>query len=135
MSLSNWLRFFTIFFTYNCFCLITALQLIPKLVSRVPESCILICVGLAVGGLAYAVGNTSDLSNALFQTDAFFLYILPPIVMEAGYFMPKQSFFGNAGTIFLYAFIGTIFNAMAIGGALYGVYLAGLMAGKAYSNL
>ena len=79
--------------------------------------------------MAYTISSTSELSNFLFHTDAFFLYILPPIVMEAGYFMPKRFFFGNAGTILLYAFVGTIFNAMAIGGALYGVYKAGFMPG------
>ena len=79
--------------------------------------------------MAYTISSTSELSSSFFQTDAFFLYILPPIVMEAGYFMPKRFFFANAGTILLYAFVGTIFNAMATGGALYAVYGAGLMPG------
>ena len=105
------------------------LQHVPKLVSRVPESCILICLGLVVGGMFYAINSKVVIGNLIFE-NAFFLYILPPIVMEAGYFMPKRYFFGNIGTILLYAFVGTIFNATAIACSLYGVHRAGLMPGK-----
>ena len=52
----------------------------------------------------------------------FFIVILPPIVLEAGYFMPKDAFFNNIGTILTYAVVGTLINSFATGTALYGVY-------------
>ena len=45
----------------------------------------------------------------------FFMVILPPIVFEAAYFIPKIHFFENLGTILVYAIPGTIFNALAVG--------------------
>jgi len=45
--------------------------------------------------------------------------MLPPIILDAGYFMPNRLFFDHLGTILLMAVVGTIFNAMTIGSALY----------------
>ena len=101
-----------------------------KIVSRVPESCLLICLGLIVGGIVYAINKDHQIDKLLFNPDTFFLFILPPIVLEAGYFMPKEPFFDNLGSILVYAIIGTLFNAFASGLSLYGVYYAGWMPGK-----
>jgi sodium/hydrogen exchanger 5 len=102
---------------------------------RVPECCLLICLGLIVGGVIYSVRddmNHNDflsLAEHLFTPHTFFIIILPPIVLEAGYFMPKDAFFNNIGTILTYAVIGTLFNSFATGISLYGVYKADLMPG------
>jgi len=53
------------------------------------------------------------------------LFMLPPIILDAGYFMPNRLFFDHLGTILLMAVVGTIFNAMCIGAALYGCGVAG----------
>lgn len=55
------------------------------------------------------------------DSDIFFLYLLPPIVLDAGYFMPSRPFFENIGTILLYAVVGTIWNVFGIGFSLYGI--------------
>jgi len=41
--------------------------------------------------------------------------MLPPIILDAGYFMPNRLFFDHLGTILLFAVIGTIFNTLSIG--------------------
>lgn len=55
------------------------------------------------------------------KTDVFFLYLLPPIVLDAGYFMPTRPFFENIGTIFWYAVVGTLWNSIGIGVSLFGI--------------
>ena len=47
--------------------------------------------------------------------DTFFLYMLPPIILDAGYFMPNRLFFDHLGTILLMAVCGTVFNMLTIG--------------------
>lgn len=69
------------------------------------------------------------LGEHLFTTQRFFTFLLPPIMLEAGYFMPKKAFFNNIGTILTYAVIGTLFNAFAIGLTLYGAYRVGAFPG------
>ncbi|MBN3279190.1 SL9A2 protein, partial [Polyodon spathula] len=66
----------------------------------VPESCLLIMVGLLVGGVIYGVPHQA---SPFLSTDVFFLYLLPPIVLDAGYFLPLRLFFENLGTILCYA--------------------------------
>uniref|UniRef100_A0A8C2U094 Sodium/hydrogen exchanger n=1 Tax=Coturnix japonica TaxID=93934 RepID=A0A8C2U094_COTJA len=95
-----------------------AFHLYNKLPSVVPESCLLIFVGLIMGGIIYGL---NDKSPPVMDSDIFFLYLLPPIVLDAGYFMPSRPFFENIGTILLYAVVGTIWNVFGIGFSLYGI--------------
>ncbi|KAL7863441.1 hypothetical protein SRHO_G00124250 [Serrasalmus rhombeus] len=84
----------------------------------VPESCLLIMVGLLVGGVIYGVRHTAP---PVLSAEAFFLYLLPPIVLDAGYFLPGRLFFENLGTILWYAVLGTLWNVLGIGLSLYGL--------------
>ncbi|XP_038653509.1 sodium/hydrogen exchanger 1 [Scyliorhinus canicula] len=90
---------------------------LPKLSSVVPESCLLVCVGLIVGGLLKSVGETPPILRA----DVFFFYLLPPIILDAGYFLPVRPFTENVGTILCFAVIGTLWNAAFVGVGLYAV--------------
>lgn len=65
----------------------------------------------------------------LYQLDPglFFLFLLPTIVGDAGYFMPSRLFFDNLGTILVYAVVGTLWNAFCTGFSLYGMKLAGII--------
>ncbi|CAG7716525.1 unnamed protein product [Allacma fusca] len=52
--------------------------------------------------------------------------MLPPIILDAGYFMPNRLFFNNLGTILLFAVVGTLWNTFSIGLSLWGLGQAGL---------
>ncbi|CAG0879666.1 unnamed protein product [Cyprideis torosa] len=96
----------------------------PYLSKIFPESCLLIVVGVMVGlflFLSNAAGDVSPLTP-----NVFFFYMLPPIILDAGYFMPNRLFFDHLGTILSMAVIGTIWNTLAIGGSLYFLGLTNL---------
>ncbi|XP_032595593.1 sodium/hydrogen exchanger 3 isoform X9 [Drosophila grimshawi] len=88
----------------------------PKLHLIFPESCLLIVVGVVIGVVLYFC---TDVAVSPLTPNTFFFYMLPPIILDAGYFMPNRMFFDNLGTILLMAVVGTIFNVATIGGSLY----------------
>jgi len=95
----------------------------PKLHHIFPESCLLIVVGIIIGFLLFL---TSEHPPSTLTPNVFFLFMLPPIILDAGYFMPNRLFFDHLGTILLMAVVGTIFNVITIGLALWGCGQAGI---------
>lgn len=93
-------------------------HLIPRLSGIVPESCLLIAVGLLVGALIKLAGEQVP---PVLDSRLFFLCLLPPIILDAGYFLPIRPFMENLGTILMFAVVGTLWNAFFIGGLLYAV--------------
>ncbi|KAL3991018.1 sodium/hydrogen exchanger 3 [Acanthocheilonema viteae] len=81
----------------------------------VPDSALLILVGFAAGSIMDRFWS----HEIYLDPDFFFLYLLPPIALDAGYALPNQAFFENFGTIVLYAVIGTIWNIVSIGFILF----------------
>lgn len=98
-------------------------HLTPKLSHVFPESCMLIVLGIIIGALLF-YSEAAPVSPL--TADVFFLYMLPPIILDAGYFMPNRLFFDHLGTILVFAVIGTIWNCLTIGISLYAVSLTGL---------
>ncbi|KAG9337158.1 hypothetical protein JZ751_029749 [Albula glossodonta] len=92
-------------------------HLVPRLSSIVPESCLLIVVGLLVGGLIKVVGEKPP----VLDSQLFFLCLLPPIILDAGYFLPIRPFTENVGTILMFAVVGTLWTAFFVGGLLFAV--------------
>ncbi|XP_047993024.1 probable Na(+)/H(+) antiporter nhx-3 isoform X3 [Leguminivora glycinivorella] len=88
----------------------------PKLSRMFPESCLLIFVGVLIGALLL---STHTVHVQPLTPDTFFLYMLPPIILDAGYFMPNRLFFDHLGTILLFAVVGTVFNTLTIGASLW----------------
>lgn len=84
--------------------------------SIVPESCMLIVLGTIVGGIAHV---THSDHVPTFSPDTFFLFLLPPIILESAYSLHDSAFFSNIGTILLFAVLGTVINAFTIGPSLY----------------
>ncbi|KAG8587046.1 hypothetical protein GDO81_005548 [Engystomops pustulosus] len=93
-------------------------HLYRKLPAIMPESCILIAIGVLLGGIIF---GTEHKSPPAMRTDIYFLYLLPPIVLEGGYFLPTRPFFDNIGTIIFWSVLGTLMNAFGIGLSLYGI--------------
>jgi len=81
-----------------------------------PESCLLIVVGIVMGLMLFAAGQTGYTLNSA----TFFLILLPWIVLGAGYFLPLRAFFDNIGTIVMFAAIGTLWNTFAVGLTIWG---------------
>ncbi|XP_062343292.1 Na(+)/H(+) exchanger beta-like [Osmerus eperlanus] len=89
----------------------------PCVSGVVPESCLLIVVGLLVGGFMRAIGEPAP----ILDSKLFFLYLLPPIILDAGYFLPIRPFTDNMGTILMFAVVGTLWNTFFLGGMMYAV--------------
>ena len=105
-----------------------------RLTEKLPESCLLIILGLIVGGLFYLL-KLADSNSYILNSETFFLYLLPPIILEAGYFMPNRPFFDNIGTILLFAIGNTLFNTFCIGLTLWGFSFTPLYSGVEFDML
>ncbi|XP_028275603.1 sodium/hydrogen exchanger 2-like [Parambassis ranga] len=89
-----------------------------KITIWIPEPCLLIAIGLIVGGIMHAVKEEPP---AVLSSTAFFLYMLPPIALDSGYFMPTRPFFENMGTVLWFAVVGTLWNSIGIGLSLFAI--------------
>uniref|UniRef100_A0A8C6WUE0 Sodium/hydrogen exchanger n=1 Tax=Neogobius melanostomus TaxID=47308 RepID=A0A8C6WUE0_9GOBI len=89
-----------------------------KVTVWVPESCLLITIGLIVGAIMHSVQEEPP---AVLTSNVFLLYMLPPIVLDSGYFMPTRPFFENIGTVLWFAVVGTLWNSIGIGMSLFAI--------------
>ncbi|CAB3399794.1 unnamed protein product [Caenorhabditis bovis] len=89
-------------------------KLMKPISNYLPDSSLLIIVGLAVG---YILKETT-LGGASLDSHVFFLYLLPPIIFDAGYFMPNRALFENFDSVIIFSVLGTVWNTFAIGGSL-----------------
>ena len=73
-----------------------------------------------------ANGRSRDRADYIaFQKEFFFLFLLPPIIFEAGYGMQVRPFFRNFGAICMFAFVGTAVSTFVVGLLMYGLGRAG----------
>ncbi|VDQ03566.1 unnamed protein product [Trichobilharzia regenti] len=89
----------------------------PYLPEYIPESLLLIIVGIIFGAFILIVWRLTP--------KYFFLYLLPPIVLESAYGLYNRIFSEYLGTVLLFAVLGTVFNFLLIGFILYGLYAGG----------
>ena len=111
--------------------LFSGFHLNNKLSSVFPESCLLIILGVILGLILYF----ANVNGYEMDSHVFFLFLLPPIILEAGYFMPTRAFFDNIGTILLFAVVGTLLNTALIGISIWGFSLNGIGAYKLHIQL
>ncbi|XP_019340469.2 sodium/hydrogen exchanger 4 [Alligator mississippiensis] len=93
-------------------------HLYHRLPRLMPESCLQIAVGVLVGAIIF---GTDHKSPPVMNTNIYFLYLLPPIVLKEGYFMPTRPFFENIGSILWWSVLGALLNAFGIGLSLYAI--------------
>ncbi|ELT90348.1 hypothetical protein CAPTEDRAFT_132934 [Capitella teleta] len=91
--------------------------------SILPESCLLIILGTVVG----AILQRTNVAIVTLSPRLFFLFLLPPIILESAFSLHDRVFFDNLGTILIYAVIGTVINCFIIGPTLYGLAKIGAM--------
>lgn len=94
-----------------------AFQRFEKVKKILPDSALLLVLGCIFGFIFPLFFESPEKIHL--EPDWFFLYFLPPIALDAGYFMPNKDFFQNIGTITTYAVIGTLFNIITIGLTLF----------------
>lgn len=107
---------------YNDLPSFLAFHMSPKLGLFCPESCMLLLVGVIIGLVLFSV----KIELGSLTPTVFFLFMLPPIVFDAGYFMPNRLFFDNIISILVYAVVGTVWNALSIGFTLWAIGLTGI---------
>lgn len=74
-----------------------------------PESIAAICVGIVIGFvLKYFYNGSGLLQIIAFEPHTFFLFLLPPIMFQAGFSCKAGVFFRNFLTINAYAIFSTI---------------------------
>uniref|UniRef100_A0A672HK26 Sodium/hydrogen exchanger n=1 Tax=Salarias fasciatus TaxID=181472 RepID=A0A672HK26_SALFA len=90
----------------------------------IPESALLICFGFILGAMVWGADKVQTFT---LTPTVFFFYLLPQVILDAGYSMPNKLFFSNMGAILVYAVIGTCWNAGSLGLSLWGCHMGGAM--------
>ena len=108
---------------------------IPILSKHLPESTVLILVGVIIGIIIYPPWDEKTLERRekshphdpfpRFTSFFFFNVLLPPIVLDSAYSLYDRDFVDNLGSVIIYAVIGTIFNVFSVGFSLYLIHYLG----------
>ncbi|KER32236.1 hypothetical protein T265_01668 [Opisthorchis viverrini] len=102
---------------------------IPYVAHYVPESLVLILLGIVFGAIVrYGIrSGTFEGAEWRLTPELFFIYLLPPIVLEASYSLYNRTFGEYLGVVLIFAVLGTIMNFLLIGFAMYGLLMSGAL--------
>jgi len=92
----------------------------------IPESCVMIVLGMVIGFIFSQRIVGVGLDSILMTKNRFFYILLPPIVLDAGSRLVDKAFFNNVVVIAFLAVVGTIFNIAIVWAGLH-------MAGNTFS--
>eukprot|EP00183_Erythrolobus_madagascarensis_P006364 CAMPEP_0185846686 /NCGR_PEP_ID=MMETSP1354-20130828/2238_1 /TAXON_ID=708628 /ORGANISM="Erythrolobus madagascarensis, Strain CCMP3276" /LENGTH=612 /DNA_ID=CAMNT_0028546871 /DNA_START=153 /DNA_END=1991 /DNA_ORIENTATION=+ len=84
-----------------------------------PDCIAYVLIGVLVGSVIRLAGASAAAGYALPNQEQLFLFILPPIIFEAGYSLNKREFFMQWGSILVFAVVGTLVSAIAFGAGLF----------------
>ncbi|RLM69587.1 sodium/hydrogen exchanger 2-like [Panicum miliaceum] len=78
------------------------------------ESTTALFIGLGTGAVILFASSGKHSRVLLFSEDLFFIYLLPPIIFNAGFQVKKKQFFRNFITITLFGAVGTLISFTVI---------------------
>ncbi|KAL8462390.1 hypothetical protein ACS0TY_033427 [Phlomoides rotata] len=102
----------TVFVAVLCFCLIVG-HLFEE--NRwINESITALLIGCVTGTIILLISKGKSSHILRFDEEIFFIYLLPPIIFNAGYQVKKKQFFHNFFTIMLFGVIGVLVSSSII---------------------
>ncbi|KAL2534588.1 Sodium/hydrogen exchanger 2 [Abeliophyllum distichum] len=78
------------------------------------ESITALVIGVGTGVVILLISGGKSSHLLMFSEDLFFIYLLPPIIFNAGFQVKKKQFFRNFMTIMLFGAIGTLISFIII---------------------
>ncbi|CAL9095091.1 unnamed protein product [Musa acuminata var. zebrina] len=78
------------------------------------ESITALVIGLCTGCVILLTTRGKSSHILVFSEDLFFIYVLPPIIFNAGFQVKKKQFFRNFMTIMLFGAVGTLISFIII---------------------
>ncbi|KAJ9187723.1 hypothetical protein P3X46_003147 [Hevea brasiliensis] len=100
-----------------CVALLCACILIGHLLEKnrwMNESITALSIGLCTGLIILLTTEGKSSHLFLFNEQLFFIYVLPPIIFNAGFQVKKKQFFRNFMTIMLFGAVGTLISFIII---------------------
>ncbi|KAK8508875.1 hypothetical protein V6N13_090827 [Hibiscus sabdariffa] len=98
----------TIFFSLLCACIVVGHLLEENRWAN--ESITALLLGLGAGAVVLFVSKGNSSRILVFSEDLFFLYLLPPIIFNAGFQVKKKQFFKNFTIILMFGIFGTVIS-------------------------
>jgi len=92
-----------------------------------PESCVLILVGILFGLLITTALDGTNNPFPKFNANLFFHILLPPIIFDSAISLYNKEFFATFYSVVIFAVFGTLFNVFTIGPSLYGLSKSGIL--------
>ncbi|CAI8615517.1 unnamed protein product [Vicia faba] len=80
----------------------------------VNESITALLIGLCTGEVILLISRGKSSHLLVFSEDLFFIYLLPPIIFNAGFQVKKKRFFVNFMTIMMFGAVGTLISCSII---------------------
>ncbi|XP_057515088.1 sodium/hydrogen exchanger 2-like [Amaranthus tricolor] len=98
----------TVFVSLICLCIIVGHLLEENRWAN--ESITSLLLGLVSGGIVLLIRKGQNSRILEFNEELFFIYLLPPIIFNAGFQVKKKQFFKNFATILSFGVLGTIIS-------------------------
>ncbi|XP_074311537.1 sodium/hydrogen exchanger 1-like [Silene latifolia] len=98
----------TVFFSLICLCIIIGHLLEENRWAN--ESITSLLLGLVAGGVVLWIKKGEGSRILVFNEELFFIYLLPPIIFNAGFQVKKKQFFKNFSIILMFGVLGTIIS-------------------------
>nr|GME05486.1 sodium/hydrogen exchanger 2-like [Ipomoea batatas] len=86
------------------------------------ESITALLMGICTGVVILLTSGGKNSHILVFSEDLFFIYLLPPIIFNAGFKVKKKQFFRNFTTIMLFGALGTLISFITISLGAIGIF-------------